>query len=118
VESLRLSMYAEDVDIYMKLLSEENTSIGVVLETLSSLLDTAQERHEITKLLKEEYQKFSEKVNREFSNTKIILTSDNGQPIEIADSPSIDNLIKFVNYTIPILFVCGAFKYITIFLDL
>ncbi|PKK63246.1 hypothetical protein RhiirC2_789177 [Rhizophagus irregularis] len=36
LESLRLSTYAEDIDKYIKLLSEENTSVGVILETLSS----------------------------------------------------------------------------------
>src|SRR3954454_21683350 len=43
VESLRLSMFAQDVVVYIQLLSEENTSIGVILETLSSLLGAAEE---------------------------------------------------------------------------
>ncbi|GBC50305.1 hypothetical protein GLOIN_2v1590553 [Rhizophagus irregularis DAOM 181602=DAOM 197198] len=122
VESYRLSMYAEDVVIYMKLLSEENTSIGVVLETLSSLLDTAQERHEITKMLKEEYQEFFDKFNGEFSNIKVNLTSDNRQIATRNEAFSVssvsssysffDNLIKFVNYTIPILSVWISYRLI------
>ncbi|PKK71783.1 hypothetical protein RhiirC2_408728 [Rhizophagus irregularis] len=122
VESYRLSMYAEDVVIYMKLLSEENTSIGVVLETLSSLLDTAQERHEITKMLKEEYQEFFDKFNGEFSNIKVNLTSENRQIATRNEAFSVssvsssysffDNLIKFVNYTIPILSVWISYRLI------
>src|SRR5947199_3324654 len=44
VESYKLSMYSEDVVIYMKSLSEDNISVGVILETLLSLLNTVQDK--------------------------------------------------------------------------
>src|SRR6266496_1018457 len=74
VESLRLSVYAEDVGIYLKLLSDDNTSIEVILETLSSLLDTAQDMQKDAKELKKDYQKFLENFNSEFDNIQIRVT--------------------------------------------
>src|ERR1043165_383678 len=61
VESYKLSMYSEDVAAYMQSLLEEDTSIGVILETLSSLLNTAQDKQKITEKLKKDYQEFLEK---------------------------------------------------------
>ncbi|CAG8440627.1 3398_t:CDS:2 [Funneliformis mosseae] len=75
VESLRLSLYIEDVIIYIQLLSKENTSIGVILETLSSLLDTAQIRQKNTKKLKKNYEEFLERFNKEVDNVPIYVTS-------------------------------------------
>ncbi|GBB84757.1 hypothetical protein RclHR1_11320007 [Rhizophagus clarus] len=120
LESLRLSMYAEDVDIYINLLSEENTSVGVILETLSSLLDAAQERHEITKKLKEDYQEFFYKFNNEFANIEIDLTSDtsdsreliirgNSAAIPVSEKKSV--IVKAIVKYGPLLIACGVFGY-------
>jgi hypothetical protein len=126
LESLRLSMYAEDVDIYIKLLSEENTSVGVILETLSSLLDAAQERHETTKKLKEDYIEFFKNFNNEFANIEIHLTSDPSDPLldnrhtsaTRESAPSRTALIRTGNSAdnsvikyIPLLVACGTFVY-------
>ncbi|CAB4425783.1 unnamed protein product [Rhizophagus irregularis] len=118
LESLRLSMYAEDVGIYIKLLSEENTSVGVILETLSSLLDTAQERHETTKKLKKDYREFFDNFSNEFANIEINLTSDTTNSLDSrqivirtgnnADtSKNIPTAIKYV----PLFIACGASIY-------
>src|SRR6266542_3147897 len=120
VESLRLSLYAEDVGIYLKLLSEENTSIEVILKTLSSLLETAQDRQNDAKKLKKDYQEFLENFNREYTNIQIRFTSDSigimsdSRQIVIRnqnDDPIIKNpVIEIVNIIIPILGGYGAFK--------
>ena len=57
-ESSKLSMYSEDVVIFMRSLLEETTNIKVILENLSSLLSTAKYRQEYTKELTRDYQKF------------------------------------------------------------
>ncbi|RIA88687.1 hypothetical protein C1645_774348, partial [Glomus cerebriforme] len=113
VESLRLSMYAEDVEIYMDLLSKEDTSVEVILETLSSLLDAAQDRQETTKKLKKDYQEFLEKFNSEFASIHISLNSNSRQiVIRNKKTPAEPIMvIEIINIVIPFLFGCGVFKF-------
>ncbi|CAJ0638087.1 14075_t:CDS:2 [Entrophospora sp. SA101] len=57
-ESLRMSMYIKDLAEYFKEISQKNTSVDVILETLSTSLDLAKERKSIAEKLKDDFNQF------------------------------------------------------------
>ncbi|CAI2165054.1 6356_t:CDS:2 [Funneliformis geosporum] len=116
VESLRLSLYIEDVIIYIQLLSKENTSVGVILETLLSLLDTAQARQKNTKKLKKNYEEFLERFNKEVTcSVPIYNYNSTENHIVIREPPSrkIISLksLNIILISISVLFGYGVFKF-------
>nr|CAG8437951.1 8993_t:CDS:1 [Entrophospora candida]CAG8450136.1 10317_t:CDS:1 [Entrophospora candida] len=73
-ESLRMSMYIKDLAEYFKVISQKNTSVDVILETLSTSLDLAKERKSIAEKLKDGFNQF-------------IIPGSNYFGIAIADPP-------------------------------
>ncbi|RIA86798.1 hypothetical protein C1645_828717, partial [Glomus cerebriforme] len=103
-ESHKHSMYSDNVVIYIQLLSEESTSVGVILDTLSYLLGEATTRQENTMKLKNDYQKFLENFNN-----NIVSNGSNNSQIFIRDQRDQNKIaIDILTFTISILFSCGA----------
>jgi len=57
-ESLKMSMYINDLSEYFRVISQTNTSVDVILETLSTSLNLAKERKSIAEKLKDGFNQF------------------------------------------------------------